>query len=177
MNFYTDSEMRRYKLRNSKGLPEPEDLLEYFLGRRKITELERQAVDKLYQLITEGGAEKARRLMAAVMSYIYNKQEAEDYDFGHFPLLKRTIIDIYDEKKGIIESAPIKGPYVDHFYSIRNKKSGKESVILEPYYIVHEDIKRLIQQCEAAGLTMDIDGHSSHFPGSTLRIILEEEKR
>jgi DNA-directed RNA polymerase subunit RPC12/RpoP len=48
------------------------------------------------------------------------------------------------------------------------------SLITEPYHLYLRDLQPIIDTCEKLGLFVTIDGSSSHFPGSCLRIEIRE---
>jgi len=66
-------------------------------------------------------------------------------------------------------------PCSDHlgFY----KDGGMVGATIEPYGYGMHCAKRLIEYCEARGLTFFIDAESSHAPGACIRIMIYEDER
>ena len=166
MTYYTESEERRKRLRDIPGFPDPWDLLSGMINPMGRSELQRQTILKIQELIEKEGFDIAHRVMASVLGYEFAKDESAYYRFGHFPLFRKTI-----------HGRKIHGNYVDHFYGLKRKDNGVEYVVLEPYGITAENIRRLLDQCDENNLDFSIRGDSQHFPGLTIKIVIGKKRK
>ncbi len=162
------SEDRIRELRSHKQFPEPAYLLNGFFDRSEITDLQRQTIQKIQQLVEEEGSDAAERVMASVMSYLFAKAETQNYNFGHNGLYRKLLTNSFPNK--------INGYFVDHAYGLKDITNGLEYVILEPYGITSDEIKELLRQCDQNGLSFRISGTSVWYPGRTVQIIIYETK-
>ena len=175
MPYYSGSEERIKELRDPMMFPDPWDLLVGMISPKNRTNLQRETVLKIQELIEKEGFDVAHRVMASILGYGFIQIEKEHYRFGHFWLFRRMLRDRFI--KGILHPPKLLGRYVDHYYGIKNRENGREHVILEPYGISFDDIKELVKQCDDNGLEFRIDGNSIHFAGWTIRIDISEKNK
>ena len=175
MSDYSGSEEKIKKFRDSVMFPDPWDLLAGMISPKNRTNLQRETVLKIQELMEKEGFEVARRVMASIMGYELAQIEKKHYRFGHFGLFRRILRP--NVGRNYLLPSKIEGSYVDHPYGIKDRDTGKEHVILEPYGISFEAIKKLIEQCDDNGLEFRIDGNSVHFTGWTIRIDISEKDK
>ena len=166
MKNLTGSEQRRKKMSEFTAFPDAWELLDGMIAVRERTQLQRDTIEKIQELIEKEGFEIAHRVMASMLGYGFSQIEKKEYKVGKFPLYRSMLWEQGGSRK-------IVGyPYVDHHYGIKSKETGREYIVLEPYGISSDDIKQLLSQCEATGLSFNIDGRSQHFAGWTIRIAI-----
>ena len=171
---YTRSEEKIKKFRDSVMFPDPWDLLEGMINPKNRTNLQRETVLKIQELIEKEGFDVAHRVMASVLGYGFSQEEKERYRYGHFGLFRRMLLPRH--RNGTNYPPRISGNYVDHYYGIKDKTTGSEYIILEPYGITSEDLKQLIRECDDNKLEFTISGDSIHFTGWTIKIKIGEKK-
>lgn len=176
MTYYSGSEKRTKKLMDSVMFPDPWDLLAGMIDPKNRTDLQRETVLKIQELIEKEGFDVAHRVMASVLGYGFAQMEKEHYRFGRFGLFRRMLLGSY--RKGIRSPPKISGSYVDHHYGLKSRaEGGEEYIVLEPYSISFENIKQLVKQCDDNGLEFVISGDSKHFTGWTIRIEISEKDK
>ncbi|MGP6240424.1 hypothetical protein ACNF40_08485 [Cuniculiplasma sp. SKW4] len=152
------------------------DILEGMINVEERTELENKTLSKILELLNKEGPETTKRLLAAVLSYIFKEEERKSFSYGHFRLFNKMLTSTI--RNGRLHKAPLSGRhYADHYYGRKDKETGEESIILQPYSISSESLKDLITLCEWNGLEFSITGESEHFPGSTIKIEITEKEK
>jgi hypothetical protein len=175
MTGYTESEEKIKRLRDSVVFPDPWDLLRGMIDPKNRTNLQRETMLKIQELIEKEGFDVAHRVMASVLGYGFSQREKEGYRYGHFGLFRRMLLPRH--RNGTNYPPRISGRhYVDHYYGIKDKTTGSEYIILEPYGITSEDLKQLIRECDDNKLEFTISGDSIHFTGWTIKIKIGEKK-
>ncbi len=141
-----------------------------FVKWKEQTRLFTETVDKIEELIQNEGLDVAHRAIAAVMSDQFDKIWMKGWKATSCGLVR----DMLTPK--LNDLPKINGIYVDHVSGWKNKETGEEAIMLEPYGISSEDLKRLIAQCEKSNLDFFISGNSRHFFGWTINILIRRKE-
>ncbi len=146
----------------------PTELLSGMIDERNQTPLEWEVLSKIQQLIEKEGFDTTERVMASVLRYIFEKEEGEYYQRVNSAFYKKMMVS--SEYLGLPK---INGKFKDHYYGLKNRETGEQFIILQPYGITFMELKSLIEQCDENGLEFNIEANSSHFPGRTIKIIIK----
>lgn len=65
--------------------------------------------------------------------------------------------------------------FVDHPYRIRDKESGRATYVSEPYEISEEGLRELVNLIDD-GWSAYIRADGLHFPGLTVKVVLERKE-
>lgn len=149
-----------------------------FFGNNPLSEKGQTAFKAMQELLEAEGSDPVHKIYAEVIHEYREQAYAKRYGLTKSSVQRNCLCRLVGKQCPWMYGRPSTGCIqfegIDHF-SLWNRKGKPFVYVSQPYGVSLDDMKSIVQVCEAHGLVASIDAHSWWYPDSTVLVEIHKE--